>query len=238
MRPPYLLWHREAAGIIREVTGQHCKIELRAQDRLARTRSFELVSASPETIIDWTDRERGGRTTVVPLGPPTSLDNDGMWVSWYEEWLEEDLDQFGVSQLSATFYWGRLGRQRLQILRAEWATGKAAPPRSAQPHWQFDREQIGNTAPYELPRRPSLPIPQTAGELEELEDVSAAPAQDFIAIASVSRLHLGMAGWTNHTDYPECWRRDLAADQAARAEWLRRVFEHAADQLSLTRISA
>lgn len=220
--PAYASWHRRVSSIFRDVTGERCRvIELSAT---AGIRTFELAGAGPGTVIDAVTRVRGGRASALPLYPLTPLDAPTVWVSWFERWDERRMGRAEVRDMSATFYWGTFGRPRIQLLRAEWAAGDAAPDTSAQPHWQVDTDFITEVR---------LPIPPGASPTADLVELPGDGDHVDPTIVSISGLHLGMAGWRNASTYPAWWRYELGVDEVARAEWLRRLLQHASDQFLL-----
>jgi hypothetical protein len=228
----YANWHRNVGLIFLEVTGQHCQLTQRPRE--ARVRSFELSSAASQTIIDRIDRQRGGRTSAIPLLPHVRFDAPTVWVSWFEEWREVALGRFKLEGMSATFYWGIAGRRRLQLLRAEWASYDRAPATSAQPHWQVDTDFIGDRSVVQEPTGEQMP----EGARDELVELPPyTQAQDGISIVSISRLHLGMAGWRNAATFPGWWRVELGQDEVLRREWLHRTLQHAADQFEFVTVA-
>jgi hypothetical protein len=231
--PDYATWHRTVGTIIHEITGQRCRVVERTVVTTAPGfRTFELGAATSETMLERIDRARGGRTPVVPMFPVARFDSPTIWLSWYERWKEQGIGLLVLIDMSASFYWGLPGRHRIQLFRAEWAADENAPQTSAQPHWQVDTDFIGNANADVV----SL-APETEGSVELVELPVGEPyLDDMTAIISISRLHLGMAGWKNGATYPAWWRCQLGADEAARREWLRRTLQHAADQFKLVTV--
>jgi hypothetical protein len=228
---PFRSWHRNVASIFYDVTGQRCQVTSRPSQ--ARIEAFELSSGAPATVIDQIERDRGGRASVVPLLPLSRFDVPTVWVGWYEEWSDVGIGALELKTMSASFYWGIAGRRRIQLLRAEWVRFDLAPRTSAQPHWQVDTDFIGDATAVDRAMGDVTEDPLV--DLVELtvDDTSQLSA----AIVSISKLHLGMAGWRNGATYPAWWRVELGADQQLRQEWLRKTLQHAVDQFDLVTVA-
>ena len=231
-------FHRSIARVIREITTVNCKIVALPAGVTSEqgAATYTLAAATNTPPLEFVERERGGRAPVVALYPPQAYDTPTVWVSWYERWERGEAGDAEVRNISATFYWGIANRRRKQLLRAEWDTLEAQPQTAGQPHWQIDTELVGET--YETTVGLLQPLTTSSSSLIELP--SEESPSELVELTptglqeiSLSRLHLGMAGWENATTYPGCWRRDLAADRTAISAWAARTLRHAADQFRL-----
>lgn len=219
------VWHRYVSEVVRRHVGASCKvIEQPGGSREAGVRTFELAAmAGPP--LDRIDRDRGGRVSVVNLFDRVPLDVPTLWFSWFERWAWAPRAP-RASDFSITFYWGLAGRPRKQLLRAEWAAPERSPDSAAQPHWQVDTELSALTYVHEGPLVPLEPS-------EGLVEVPSAADAAGLASFSLSRLHLGMAGWANTPDYPGSWCADLGEDIGARKLWISQLLQHTRDQFRL-----
>ena len=154
-----------------------------------------------------------------------------LWVSWGEKWVKApaarnrrrpgpSLDLIGVS---ICFYAGNTAKQKTQILRAEWDNPSQRGANAAQPHWHIDPDLID--LPSWSPEQ-KLEAPESLEELPIAERSLVSIEPGFWGL---QRLHLGMAGWTHHTDSPKCWQHKIELN--AISEWLKRVLIYCRSEL-------
>ncbi|MDO8588778.1 MAG: hypothetical protein Q7T82_17245 [Armatimonadota bacterium] len=158
--------------------------------------NFELVDSTPraapvfaETLDPWPRQ-----SPVVPLVQQEEHDPIELWAGWHEKWLVIGEARFELESAAWSFYRGSSHvNQKERLICAHWdclLRGRTPP---VQPHWHFDREQLG--IPY---------APVSGGSLEELPGSSA---QNLVEV-NLSGMHLGMA-WTLSKEHPECWQNAL-----------------------------
>ncbi len=105
------------------------------------------------------------------------------WFAWSDKWQPTD-DGFSLLAAGWSLYWGSYGRESFKqlLIRAEWDNLCELSNNAAQPHWHFH-------------------VPALVSNVDSDAPVEAG-ALDF------SRMHLGMAGWRNSTDFPTCWQME------------------------------
>lgn len=205
--------------------------------RVGQSAEFSLFPGSEATLADHEMRNRGGRVSVVCLQQADGLITPNAWLSWFEIWHRDSEDAFGCLRLSATFYWGQYGRRKQQLLRAEWDADSLSAELAPQPHWHLDLgAALGSTGVtselYDFAR-----TTEDGGSLllQSLKPESLEASSERAPSIDVSPIHLGMCGWQNAVDHPECWRTSIPAADLER--WFDRLLVHTITELARIRKS-
>jgi hypothetical protein len=190
------------------------------------------VGAGP---LERIDRALGGRAPVVPLFEPNAFYEPTVWMSWYELWRQGRPGDLNLLQMSASFYWGVAYRARTQLLRLEWMSLEESPENAPQPHWQIDTEMLGIlVTPGVIPDRADSPAFLDEGlAVEVLDDLDS----ERIAVVSMNRMHLGMAGWRNSLSPSSYWQTNLGGNEAKRREWFDKTMTHVVEQFRLVAVT-
>ncbi len=200
--------------------------------------TLDWIGALPKTPVFFAARPADNRAKAEVL-PDRSMGfefTDGtahipLWVSWREEWVKaipargrrRPAPTLHLVGVSTCFYVGNTARQKTQILRAEWDNPAHRGNNAAQPHWHVDPDLI------DLPSwspEPRFEMPHGLTELPASEGPQLSPETCFWR---VRRLHLGMAGWTHHTDSPQCWQHTIQLSVIT--GWLKRVLLYCGREL-------
>lgn len=217
------------------------------------TFSFVLVPSDYRRPWDSVRRKRGPDCPAIQLIEVPEFE-DTVWAGWYEEWKKIAHDEFELRGLSWTFFWGIHGRDKVQLLRAEWdapSSGRGSV-NAPQPHWHVDtdfmltsfrrvkrRLYVSDSAevtPQTLSTIDASGEPSALEELEPtigaLEEIDAVEVLEDLTLESV---HLGMGGWTENAEYPGCWQRPIPANWREIVVWVERILRHVMEQFSLIR---
>ena len=174
-----------------------------------------------------------GDDVLLPF-PAQNFTDTPIWTAWSEEWVKaESLGKkrstWELVGFSLRFAVGSSGKQKTQLLRAEWDNPSQRGGLSAQPHWHVDPSllDVGFWSPEP---------PASEGSLEELpvgsvtiDSLGAEPNRT--AFWSISELHLGMAGWTAALESPKCWQLLVDFEDLAKSiEWLTKVLSYASTE--------
>jgi|GEM_PF-2184273 len=195
-------------------------------------RTFGFHVCDPVGVV-YARRRRGVPCPVLPLAG-WDMEDDQPWAGWYEEWKCIDVGKFELVGASWTFYWGKVGRlgEEQQIFRAEWDQVRHRGGKAAQPHWHFDAAMAMTSY---APRVPRIPPTHETEALEELPSAEPNALEEIGASVSpaavdVPRIHLGMGGWRNGNEHPECWQLQVEDKLEDLAVWCERSLRSAKEQ--------
>lgn len=218
--------HRDISIRLKRSSGVEKALSIKPGSRVENRDSFELGYKS-WPIVETAERDIGGSSVVFAL-PELDPLSGTVWFSWHEEWSPDGPRFLDLYTASLTFFWGRTGRKKGQVLRAEWDHKDSGL--AAQPHWHVD-------AAFLLELREMLPPPSIPIEFQEegtgdapIEEIpSSLPANTELREIDLSGLHLGMGGWENAAETPDWWQR-RASTGVALAIWAERTLSYARDQ--------
>lgn len=192
-------------------------------------------------------RERGEAQVVFALCRCPE-DQKCLWFGWYDEWKKVGADSYLFVGASMSFYLGYAGRDKTQILRAEWDSTAIRASNAAQPHWHVDTQLM-----VDFESRSFLPIQRddryqvvTEGGLEELmpsqaenvlEELGASANERSVQDLNMSGMHLGMGGWRNSSSHPACWQCPIE-DHAQLIDWADFTLASVCDQFVRVRFGA
>jgi hypothetical protein len=198
---------------------------------------FEMYPGNNGTFAE---RQKGGRCPVFPLKASLADEENQAWAGWHEEWLCVKSRQYGLVGAGWTFFWGILGRltKEQQIFRAEWDEAEHRGRLAPQPHWHMDTNIMVGYTPTPSSRR-SADIDGLV-ELPSIPDCKSALCEisppEGLQEISLGGMHLGMGGWSNHSNHPQWWQRHVGENWTALAEWAERTLRLAMDQLNELRV--
>ena len=112
-----------------------------------------------------------------------------------------------------------------KLLRAEWMNVEVPCNwnEAPQPHWHLDKELLPEEFSVATIAQGQPPAGQAAADSSE----QAAPV---MAPLCLSKMHLGMGGWTHSEDTGRCWQKPMT-DTKALVCWASRTLEQILSEL-------
>jgi len=227
-------FHERLAGRLRVHFGCPVKVHGKSDGwkRACPGTEIEFAILSRDGLVEYETRNEGGRCSVVRLSPGRPLE-PGCWVSWRDAWEALGARQrFKLVNLSWTFFWGLAGRDKVQLLRAEWATVGERGNVAAQPHWHSD--VLPEVDAHQSERRAQADDESDAeNEEASLVEVTEVPPRYRLSLPSV---HLGMGGWTHGDSHPERWQSEMGCRTTVLVDWATYTLELAKHELARLRV--